>query len=65
MKFNINDCVCQSAVRNTFLNLLKRNYSGAHALNAAMIVMKQHHPEIPNHKIGKVTAKILNPKIHI
>ena len=61
----INQCVCQGAVRNTFSNLIKKQYTTTHALNAAMIVLKHHHPEIPNHKIGKVVVKILNPEINI
>ena len=61
----LNQCVCQGAVKNTFKNLIKKEYSSAHALNAAMIVLKHHHPEIPNHKIGKFVVKILNPEIKI
>ena len=58
-----NDCKCNTAVRNTFFNLIKNNYKTAEALKLTFKVLKYHHPEIPDHKIPKEVAIIINTKL--
>ncbi len=65
MKENEIKCSCINAVRNTYYNLIKQDYRPADALFSAMKVLKYHHPEIADHKIGKRTAAIINPELEI
>ena len=57
------NCKCSYAVRNTFFNLIKNNYKTADALKLTFRVLKYHHPEIPDHKIPKEVAIIINTKL--
>ena len=45
-------CKCTIAVRNTFFNLIKKNYKTTDALKLSFKVLKYHHPEIPDHKVA-------------
>ncbi len=65
MKENEIKCSCINAVRNTYNNLIKQDYRPADALFSAMKVLKYHHPEIADHKIGKRTAAIINPELEV
>lgn len=56
-------CKCTIAVRNTFFNLINKNYKTADALKLSFKVLKYHHPEIPDHKIPKRVAIMINPKL--
>ena len=58
-----NDCKCTFAVRNTFFNLIKNNYKTVDALTLTFRVLKYHHPEIPDNKIPKEVAIIINTKL--
>ena len=57
------DCKCNIAVRNTFFNLIKKNYKTADELKLSFTVLKYHHPEIPDNKIPKRVAIMINPKL--
>tara|TARA_B100001093_G_scaffold455952_1_gene466523 strand:- start:189 stop:401 length:213 start_codon:yes stop_codon:yes gene_type:complete len=57
------NCKCTYAVRNTFFNLIKNNYKTADALMLTFRVLKYHHPEMPDHKIPKEVAIMINPKL--
>ena len=65
MKENEIKCSCINAVRNTYYNLIKQDFRPADALFSAMKVLKYHHPEIADHKIGKRTAAIINPELEV
>ena len=65
MKENEIKCSCINAVRNTYNNLINQDYRPADALFSAMKVLKYHHPEIADHKIGKKTAAIINPELEV
>ena len=56
-------CKCTIAVRNTFFNLINKNYKTADALKLSFKVLKYHHPEIPDHKIPKRVGIMINPKL--
>ena len=58
-------CSCINAVRNTYHNLIEQDYRPSDALFSAMKVLKFHHPEIADHKIGKRTAAIINPELEV
>ena len=62
-KLPYNDCKCTSAVRNTFFNLIKNNYKTVDALTLTFRVLKYHPPEIPDYKIPKEVAIIINTKL--
>ena len=57
------NCKCTSAVRNTFFNLIKNNYKTTDALKLTFRVLKYHHPEMPDHKIPREAAIIINPEL--
>ena len=60
---NENRCNCVTAVKSTYISLIEIGYRPCEALHCAMKLLKIRHPEIPNWKIPKMTARIINPYI--
>tara|TARA_B100000029_G_scaffold243087_1_gene240301 strand:+ start:301 stop:504 length:204 start_codon:yes stop_codon:yes gene_type:complete len=55
-------CLCEDAVRNTYLNLIQQNCSKSDALQSAFKVLKYHHPEILEKDIPDKVVSILIQK---
>ena len=63
IKINNLNCLCKSAVRNAYTNLLQKGVRPKDALNSAMYILKYYHPEINDKDIPKKTAVIINPEL--
>ena len=57
-----NKCLCEDAVKNTYYNLIRQNYSLSDALQSAVKVLKYHHPEILEKNIPDKVVSILFQK---
>ena len=57
-----NKCLCEDAVKNTYYNLIRQNYSKSDALQSAFRVLKYHHPEILEKNIPDKVVSILIQK---
>ena len=57
-----NKCLCEDAVKNTYYNLIRQNYSLSDALQSAVKVLKYHHPEILEKNIPDKVVSILIQK---
>ena len=60
-----NGCNCVDAVKSTYTSLLEIGYRPCEALYCAMKLLKIRHPDIPDRKIPKMTAKMINPNINL
>ena len=58
-----NGCNCVDAVKSTYTSLLEIGYRPCEALYCAMKLLKIRHPDIPDWKIPKMTAQMINPNI--
>ena len=52
-----------SHLQNRNMSVIKNNYKTADALRLTFRVLKYHHPEMPDHKIPKEVAIMINPKL--
>lgn len=41
-------CRCRPMVERTYRELLEKGQPPAHALDAALVVLRWHHPEVPS-----------------
>ena len=57
-----NKCLCEDAIKNTYYNLIRQNYSLSDALQSAVKVLKYHHPEILEKNIPDKVVSILIQK---
>ena len=57
-----NKCLCEDAVKNTYYNLIRQNFSPSDALKSAVKVLKYHHPEILEKNIPDKVVSILIQK---
>jgi len=63
VKINNLNCLCKSAVKNAYKNLMQKGERPTDALNSAMHILKYYHPEINDSEIPKKTAVIINPEL--
>ena len=59
------ECNCADAVKSTYTSLLEIGYQPCEALYCAMKLLKIRHPDIPDWKIPKMTAQMINPNIDL
>jgi len=60
-----NGCNCVDAVKSTYTSLLEIGYRPCEALYCAMKLLKIRHPDIPDWKIPKMTAQMINSNIDL
>ena len=56
---------CVDAVKSTYTNLLEIGFPPCDSIYCAMKLLKIRHPDIPDWKIPKMTAQMINSNIDL
>lgn len=50
-------CGCRAIVERTYRELVDHGQPRAHALDAALVVLRWHHPEVPAPEANEIVAR--------
>jgi hypothetical protein len=57
-------CRCRPMVERAYRELLEHGQPTAHALDAALVVMRWHHPEVPSPEAAEIVARWVAGSAH-
>lgn len=50
-------CGCRPMVQRAYRELVERGQPNDHALDAAVVVLRWHHPEVPGPEAGEIVSR--------
>ncbi len=58
-------CACRPMVERAYRELVGRGQPASHAMEAAAVVLRWHHPEVPDPEASEIVARwVAGPQVH-